>query len=40
MVDQQGLQHLCLTECTDDAGCGDALFACRDGACRIRTPSR
>jgi hypothetical protein len=40
MVDQQGVQHLCLTDCTDDAGCGDALFACRDGACRLRTPPR
>ena len=39
-VDTEGLQRLCLSTCTDDSGCGDALFACRDGACRIRTPAR
>jgi hypothetical protein len=40
LIDQQGLQRLCLTDCTDDAGCGDAMFACRFGTCRIRTLPR
>jgi hypothetical protein len=39
-VDATDFHRLCLADCTDDAGCGDAMFACRDGACQIRTSPR
>jgi hypothetical protein len=39
-VEATDFHRLCLADCTDDAGCGDAMFACREGTCQIRTPPR